>query len=304
MVNIRRFIFFAEYLLIRIVGACFNLLPFSLVLRLARPLGLLLFQCLGPYRRIALENLRGAFGREKSEAEIIQIAKESFVYLAEFGAGWLRLPHFARHPNRYLKINGVERIGAALEKKKGAFLFLSHGGNWEAASLIGGWLIAKPLGTAIHALARPLRNPYLYHYVLHLRGLLGLRSISKIGAVREMFKCLNKNEIVCSLVDQRVGEGSVEVKFFGRPALTTSLPSIAALRLGTPLFFTSAHLTPDLRYVLEVEGPLPIDDTGDLERDVQTNTQKINDRIEAEIRKNPGHWLWMHNRWRIRHGVK
>ena len=302
--NFKRLIHLFEYLSIRLFGACLNLLPFSFALSLARPVGILLFGFLKRSRETALNNLREIYRAQKSESEIQKIARESFVYLSEFAVEWLRMNEIARNPARYLAIHHVERIHAALEKKRGALLLVSHNGNWEIMALIAGLLIAKPVGAPIYALARPLKNSYLYEYVLRLRGLTGLKSIRKMGAVRETFERLKENGIVSLLIDQRVNEGSVETEFFGRKALTTSLPAIAALRFGTPLFFIFLRRTPDLRFVMEVEGPVPTTVTGDSERDIQVNTQAFNHRIEEEIRKDPPHWLWMHNRWRTKHGAK
>ena len=293
-----------EYALIRLAGFFLNLLPFSFTLRLARPGGVLLFWVLKRSRRIALENLKQVYGSEKSEAEIRNIARESFVHLAEFGAEWLWMPQIAKDPMRYLAISGVQKIHSALKQGKGAMLLVSHTGNWEIMALIVGTLIAKPVGASIYALARPLKNLYLYKYSLRLRGLTGLQSIPKVGGVHETFNRLKDNGIVSTLIDQRVGEGGVEVNFFGRPALTTSLPAVSALRLGTPLFFLSCHRTSDLRFMMEVEGPVEIERTGDIRHNIRVNTQRINDRLEAEIRKDPPRWLWMHNRWRTRHGAK
>ncbi len=286
--------------MIRIVGRLINLLPLSLALRLARPVGIFLFWFLKRSRRIALENLRHAYGSEKSEAEIKKVAQESFVHLAEFGIEWLRMPEIAKNPERYLGIEHVERIHDALKnKKRGALLFVSHNGNWEIMALIAGQLIAKPVGAAMYALARPLKNLYVYQEVIRRRGLTGLMSISKIGAVSETFDRLKENGIVSMLVDQRVSEGSVLATFFGRKALTTGLPALAARRLGTPVFFVFLRRTPGLRYIMGVEGPFPVETSKNPQRDVEVNTQRFNDRIEAEIRKNPAHWLWMHNRWRL-----
>ena len=296
--------FIFEYVLIRVFGALLSLFPLSFLLRLARPLGYFLFSILGRSRRTALENLRQVYGSQKSDAEIREMAKETFVYLSEFGIEWLYMPKIARHAERYLGIQGVEKIHAALAKKKGAMLLVSHNGNWEIMALIGGLLIAKPVNATIYALARPLKNPYLYQRVIHLRGLTGLKSISKIGAVRWTLKLLKQNGIISLLIDQRVNEGAVEAEFFGREALTTSLPAIAAIRLGTPIFHVFLRQTPELRYVMEVDGPVPIETTDNLEKDIRVNTQRFNDRIETEIRKYPAHWLWMHNRWRSRHGEK
>lgn len=296
--------YFSQYTLTRVLGGLLNLLPLSLALLLARPIGNFLFWILRRSRQTSLRNLRNVYGAEKSEAEIQKIARECFVYLSEFGAEWLRMPQIAKEPERYLAINRVDRIHSALKEGKGALLLVSHAGNWEIMALIAGLLIARPVGASIYALARPLKNPYLYEHILRLRGLTGLQSIPKIGAVRETFRRLKENAVVCLLIDQRVNEGSVETEFFGQEALTTSLPAICALRLGTPIFMVSLKRMPDLRYVMDIGGPLLIGETGDQEKDIQANTQRFNDWVEAEIRKNPAHWLWMHNRWRERHGAK
>ncbi len=277
-----------------------------MALALARPIGIVLFYLLKRSRRTALKNLTAVYGSEKSEREIRKIAKESFVHLAEFGVEWLRMPKVSRDPARYLAILGVEKIHDALKRGKGAMLLVSHVGNWEIMALIAGTLIARPVGAAIYALARPLKNAYLYEYSLRLRGLTGLQSIHKVGAVSETFERLKENAIVCLLVDQRVGEGGVEVDFFGEEALTTSLPAVAALRYGTSVFFVFVPppRTAEPRFTMHVEGPFSIESTGDVKRDIQVNTQAFNDRVETEIRKDPARWLWMHNRWRSRHGAK
>ncbi|MBI4373135.1 MAG: lysophospholipid acyltransferase family protein, partial [Candidatus Omnitrophica bacterium] len=198
-----------------------------------------------------------------------------------------------------------ERIHAELNNKNGAIVLVCHTGNWEIMALMGGLLVARPVGTSVYAVARPLKNPYLYQYVVKLRGGMGLKTIDKSGGVRETFDKLKKeNAIVCILADQRVSEGSVETIFFGRPALTTTLPVIAALRLGTPIFYNFLSRTKDLRYEMQVEGPIEIVRTGDFRTDIQANTQKFVSRIEAEIRKDPARWLWMHHRWRVPHGPK
>ncbi len=302
--NFKKVLYFFEYLLVRVLGGFLNLLPFSLALLLAHSLGSFLFLILGRSSRTALKNLRQVYGSSKSEAEIQALAREAFAYLAEFGVEWLRMPKIAKNPERYLSINNVSRIHTALKENKGAVLLVSHAGNWEIMALIGGLLIAKPSGRPIYALARPIKNPYLYDFTLRLRGLTGLESIDKMGAVRGTFKCLKEKGIVCVLVDQRVSEGGVETNFFGHPALTTSLPALCALRFDAPTFHVFLKRTSDLRYVMDVEGPVPIENSGDAERDIRINTQRFNDRIEAEIRKNPTHWLWMHNRWRLRDGAK
>lgn len=272
---------------------------------MAKPIGALLFLILKQPRQMAIQNLRSAFPGKK-EDEVTSIAKGAFIHLVEFGIEWLRMPAVIQNPKRYLiEVHHKEKIYAELKKKNGAIVLICHTGNWEIMALMGGLFVAKPVGSSLYAVARPLDNPYLYQYAVKQRGDQGLKTIDKSGGVREAFDRLKKeNAIVCILIDQRVSEGSVGTQFFGRPALTTSLPIIAALRLGTPIFYNFLYCTKDLRYEMNVEGPVPIEKTGDFKKDIEVNTQKFVQRIEEEIRKQPSRWLWMHNRWRVAHGAK
>ena len=297
--------FLLEYGLIRIASWLVSIIPFQWALKMAVPIGAALFAILNRLRQRTIESLKCAFP-EKSEDEIKSIAKGAFVHLVEFGIEWLRMSAMIKNPEKYLiEVYHKEKIYAELEKKNGAIVLISHTGNWEIMALMGGLLVSKPIGGSVYAVARPLDNPYLYQYAVEQRGGQGLKTIDKSGGVRETFDRLKKeNAIVCVLIDQRVSEGSVETQFFGRPALTTSLPIVAALRLNTPIFYNFLYRTKDLRYEMKVEGPISIERTGNFKKDIEVNTQKFVQRIEAEIRKQPSHWLWMHNRWRMAHGAK
>lgn len=300
----KKAVYWVEYAFIRFLVFLFNLLPLSVTLKFAKPLGSFFFLVLGKTRGMAFENLKKAFP-EKSESEINQIAHGTFRHLAEFGIEWLSMPKMIRNPERYLvTVHHGDQVQAAIKRGKGAIVLVCHTGNWEIMALMGGLLVAKPIGAKVYAVARPLKNPYLYNYAVKLRGSFGLETIDKSGGVQGVLGALKSNSIVCVLIDQRVSEGSIEVNFFGRPALTTSLPAIAALRLGTPVFFNFLDRTPNFRYEMRVEGPIPIEKTGNVKEDIIKNTQNFVDRIETEIRRNPAHWLWMHNRWRPAHGAK
>jgi len=291
------FIFLIEYGLIRIVGFLINLLPFSLALKLARPIGNFLFLILKRQRNRALDNLRKAFGNEKSEAEIIQIAKGSFIFLVEFGVEWLRIPQMAKTPERFFSVRNVKLVHDAFKNKKGVIFLVSHSSNQEMMAVITGYLITRPVNAEVYAVARPIKNHMFYDFIVRVRGIFGTKIIDKQGAVRETLRQLKRNAIVAILIDQRVTEG-LTTQFFGRPAITTSLPAMAAIRYDAPVFYVSLSRTPDLKFVFDIT-PVPVKKTRNQSEDVQSATQAFNDLLESEIRKAPNHWLWMHNRWRM-----
>ncbi len=301
----KNLIFKLQYLLVRFISwfACF--FPLPLLMKIATPLGLMLYAFMKRPRKMAVQNLKSAFP-EKNDAEIKSITKGAFIHLAEFGIEWLKMPDMIRQPEKYfIGFKNVAKMHQELRKGKGAMMYVSHIGSQEVMALISGLFITKPIHGSIYAVARPLKNPYLYEYATKIRAGMGLLSIDKSGGVRETFDRLRKdNAVVCMLIDQRVSEGSIEVNFFGRPALTTTLPVIAALRIGSPIFYGSLRRTSDFKYEMNMDGPFPIEKTGNYKDDIHLNTQKLVERIENEIRKNPSSWLWMHNRWRVQHGPK
>jgi KDO2-lipid IV(A) lauroyltransferase len=47
-----------------------------------------------------------------------------------------------------------------------------------------------------------------------------------------------------------------------------------------------------------VEPEVELIRTGDRERDVAANTALFSRVIEGWVRERPGHWFWMHRRWK------
>ncbi|MBP1699890.1 MAG: Lipid biosynthesis acyltransferase [Deltaproteobacteria bacterium] len=84
------------------------------------------------HRKVALQNLHLAFGQEKSESEILNIAKKSFQNLGMTAIEFFRLPKMDVETfKKKVTIEGLEIVKKALEGKKGILLLLSHFGNWE-----------------------------------------------------------------------------------------------------------------------------------------------------------------------------
>jgi KDO2-lipid IV(A) lauroyltransferase len=50
-----------------------------------------------------------------------------------------------------------------------------------------------------------------------------------------------------------------------------------------------------------VYGPrIPLPDTGNRERDILELTATCTAVVEERVRRHPGAWLWMHDRWKSR----
>jgi KDO2-lipid IV(A) lauroyltransferase len=83
---------------------------------------------------------------------------------------------------------------------------------------------------------------------------------------------------------------------FGQPTMTHVGPFRLARMAGAPLltFFCSA--TGRGRYRARLE-PLPASEAVDPETAVAEDAARFNARLEAAVRADPEHWMWMYRRW-------
>lgn len=286
--------YFLEYLFFRLIAAFINCFSLTQVSHLADGLGLVLYRILKKRRRRMLENLRAAYP-QKSQKEMESIAQASMQTVIKIAFEFIRIPKMIRNNEIRWETYVEPSVYEAKRLNKGMILVVSHFGNWEIMGLGAGVARLTPL----QAIGRPVRNPYTYQYIKHLRKWVGVSSIDKDGAARGTIKHLKQNETVCILIDQRERQGGVKVNFFGRPALTTSLPAILSLKYDVPIVATFLLRKAPDQFFIKFLGPFPRIETGNFGADVVANTQQYVSRIEEEIRQSPGNWLWMHNRWRL-----
>ena len=95
------------------------------------------------------------------------------------------------------------------------------------------------------------------------------------------------------MIDQRVSEGSL-INFFGRPALTTTLPAQLSIKFGLDIVPVYIERVDENNFFIEFKNrinPNNFKDKVDL-------TEKLNNVLEKMIIRNPNQWIWTHNRWK------
>ncbi len=287
--------------IIRILGVIVRWLPKWYALGLGGSLGHLLYFVLKKRRRIALENLKIAFGDEMSTDEQAQICRSSFQQIGKTAIEFLRFPKLT-FDNIWeeVTVEGKEHLIQALTQGKGAIVFLSHFGNWELLALVYGALIPD----RAKAIAFPLKNRYLNALTFQYRERLSLKLITRSQAVRETLRALRENFAVGFFADQNAGREGVFVDFFGKPASAVRGPATLALKTGAPLLLSMDIRQPNDRHHVLITPAINLEISGDLEQDVQTNTAHILKILEAYIRQYPDQWLWTHNRWKTQPDLK
>jgi KDO2-lipid IV(A) lauroyltransferase len=282
------------YLILKGFSFLINLLPESIALWVGRQMGNAAYYLDWEHRNVALQNLHIAFGGEKSQKEMRSIAKRSLQNVGMVVMEFFRIPGMDQETyERKVSVDGLEEALKLLEKKKGGLLLIGHFGNWE---LMG--FMAKVIGHPILAIAKPLRQKRINQWVIEIRKKAGLEIIPPDDGRRKVLTALSQNKLVAILVDQRAKRSrGVWVDFFGKRAPTATGLAFLALRTGAPVVPAFMIRNGFRNHRLLVQKPVELVTTGDLQRDVEINTQRFTHVLESMVRQYPEHWLWIHRRW-------
>lgn len=186
-------------------------------------------------------------------------------------------------------------IVESLKKGHGVFFISGHISNWE----ITAFAYAKIFRGKLNVLAKPQSNKYVDKTLNHYRELSGNEIIPTGAPIRNVFKKILRNEIVCFLVDQSAHPiYSVYANFFGHKAATFSGPAKMALKFKTELIFAYGVRNQNFKYTIYID-KINYDDLKEYsDENIMILTERINKRLEDTIRQNPDQWLWFHRRFK------
>jgi KDO2-lipid IV(A) lauroyltransferase len=268
--------------------------PRRVVLAVGGAAGMAAYLIDARHRRVTLENLRLALGREWNDSQRRRIARRCWAHFGRILLDTLAFPRFsAASAGAAVHYEGLEHIRAAYAAGRGVLLFSGHYGHWELVALMQGHL-----GLPLALVTRPLDNPLLEERLARLRGLSGNVIIHRRGAVRQIVQTLRRGWGVAIVIDQDAHQRGVFVPFFGRPASTTPTLAAVALKTGAAVVPVCCLPLPDGSYRVIYEPALRVASTGDHEADVTRLTAACTAIIERWVRRSPEFWLWMHRRWK------
>ena len=248
-------------------------------------------------RKVGMRNLAMAFP-EKSEAERARILRGEFTSLGRQLAEVCQLPRYTlENVENVVVYDGFEHYEQAKARGKGVLFLTGHFGAWELSafshSLHGHWM---------HIVVRPMDNLYLDRLIRSYRTMHGNKTVAKDEFVRGLLSAMKAGEVVGILMDTNVTPPQgVFVDFFGIPACTASGLARIALRTDAAVIPGFTIWDKSLgKYRLRFDPAVDLIRTGNLEADIQANTQKFTKIIEDYIRQYPDQWLWVHRRWKAR----
>ena len=197
---------------------------------------------------------------------------------------------FFRKEKSHVKISGEENLNFLIKNKRPVIFVSGHFANFEIMSME---ITKRKINLA--TIYRPLNNYFLNPFMEYLRKKYVCQNQIKkgINGVRESIIHLKQDTSIALMIDQRLSEGE-KINFFGKPAYTTTLPAQLAIKFNLSIIPVFIQRTENDNFEIEFQEEISTSEY----RDKIKLSEKLNKILENMIRRNPGQWIWTHNRWK------
>ncbi|MGA0171595.1 MAG: lysophospholipid acyltransferase family protein [Pelagibacteraceae bacterium] len=281
---IQAFIIYTFFILIKILG-----------LNISRKLFAKIFQIIGPLiksEKTINENLE-KFLSSYNEEQKKNIKKMMWSNYGKTFVEYLFLNKFRKN-NSHINFKGKEILKSIINKNKPVIFVSGHFANFELMSME---LTRETINLA--TIYRPLNNLFLNPFMEYVRRTYVCRNQIKkgIAGVKDSINYLKKNYSIALMIDQRVSEGK-RLPFFDQMALTTTLPAQLAIKFDLEIVPIYIKRNLDDSFEMEILKPIALDRNEDLITQKINTTIKLNKILEEMISRDPGQWIWTHNRWK------
>jgi KDO2-lipid IV(A) lauroyltransferase len=265
------------------------MLPFPALLAVGRGMGRLARRLPLPYVRIARRNI------ELCLPELDAAAREALLerHFESLGIGVLESALTWWSTDERIgslsEVQGLEHLEAALARGKGAIILLAHFTTLQIGARI------LNIRIPINVLYRPTKNELLAAVSGGSFGRNARKAILR-DDVRGMISALRRNEIVWYAADQSYRKkGAMMVPFFGIPAPTNVFTSRLSQMTGAAVLYYSSERLPGTRGWRAVIEPAF---EGWPSGDPVADTLRYHARIEAQVRRMPDQYWWIHKRFK------
>ena len=251
------------------------------------------------HRQRARQNIARCFPAFTRD-QVDELTEKTFEHLVQLAIEVCHTPRMI-HPDNWTDRVAITQMGSAiglLNAGNPAVLVTGHVGNWE----ILGYLLAT-LGYKIHAIARPLDNPYVNRWLLGIREKRGLSIITKWDATEQMLAVLAQGELLAFIADQNAGDRGLFVPFFGKLASTYKSIGLLAISQNLPIICGYACRRQQPRgcyYQLGTTDVIYPHEWANQADPLFYVTARYMRAIENMIRLAPAQYFWMHRRWKSR----
>ena len=249
------------------------------------------FILIGPFFRsnkIINKNLK-IFSSTISLKDKSRIVKDMWSNYGKTFIEYIFLNRFRRE-NKFVILDGEENLLQIAKENKPVIFISGHFANFELMSME----ITKR-NISLATIYRPLNNIFINPFMEFLRRKYVCKNQIKkgINGVRETIEFIKKNHCIALMIDQRISEGE-KINLFNQPALTTTLPSQLSIKFNLEIVPVYIERIKDNKFKIEFQKRINPKNF----RDKLELSLELNKVLEKMILRNPGQWIWTHNRWK------
>lgn len=279
---------------VSVFGAFVRVLPLGIALFIGRTIGMLAYYFDTKHKTLAYANLKMVFADSQSPSGLKRITKELFRNYGQNFIDLFRMPLIKpENFQKFITVEGIENLSQARQQGKGAIMLAMHFGSWELASLSCA-MLNLPYKVMVKPQTRYSRLDELLNWY---RSCGGYVVLSRGMGTRDFVRSLRNNEVIGMVVDQGGRDGTL-VPFFGRNASMSVGAIRMGLKWGVPICFSVIHREPNGRHKMIVHKPLEMINTGNPEKDIPANLNRITRVMEDYIRRYPAEYMWFYKIWK------
>ena len=281
--------YFLQFLIIITLFAIFKILG----IKISSYISGKLFELIGPFfrsKKIIDENIKRAFPKIEHD-EITKIKSSMWNNYGRVFAEYMFIKNFRNNSlNKNIIVEGKEILEDIKKNNKKVIFISGHFSNFELMAME-----IEKSGVNLSAIYRPLNNIFLNVLMERIRKKYICKNQIKKGTsgVRELLRLYKKGHSIALMIDQRVSRG-IKSKFFDEEAFTTTIPAQFIKKFNCKVVPISIERHNGVNFNIKVEKPIEFSKNSSTEK----ITRELNIWLEKIILKNPGKWIWFHDRWK------
>ena len=281
--------YFFQFIIISLLFSIYKILG----LKIASFISGKIFEFFGPLfrsKKIIKSNIRRAIPEINTKG-INDIKKNMWNNYGRTLSEYMFLKNFRDNKLKSgIHLEGGEILKQIKDEKTPVIFVSGHFSNFELMAM----QIEKS-GINLTTIYRPLNNIFLNILMEKIRKKYICKNQVKKGTrgFRELLKLYKTGYSIALMIDQRVTEG-IKSKFFDEDAFTTTIPAQFIKKFNCKVVPIYIERFNDINFNIKIEKPI------EFSKGVSTEkiTRDLNIWLEKMILKNPGKWIWSHNRWK------
>ncbi len=275
------------YIYLTLIGFFGHILPRWLMLWLAVLIGNFYWAVMKGDREMVRRNLSRIL---EDPSQVGPTVRRLYVRYAKYLVDYTRMDLLkGRHLRRLVRgFEGKEHIDGAMARGKGTLILTAHLGNWEM-----GGIFLSLMGYSLTVITAPDVEARLHEFRVRLRQEQQIKVVTlddTLASSLAVLKALQANELVALLGDRDLFGKGIPVHFFGQKVFFPIGPALLAYLSEAALIPTYVLMNEDDRYRCVAEPPIVLQKTGNRDRDLAENTQRIATALEKFIRLYPDQW--------------